>query len=131
MGKQSSISVVIPNYCGQSLLEKYLPYLLSALNSSKQVSSYEVIIVDDASLDNSVTFLETFYPNILLLQNEKNVGFSQTINKGIFAATKNFIFVLNNEGLLFGNPQRRSHCKRRQCECKERKPADDHEVRSR
>ena len=72
MGKQSSISVVIPNYCGQSLLEKYLPYLLSALNSSKQVSSYEVIIVDDASLDNSVTFLETFYPNILLLQNEKN-----------------------------------------------------------
>jgi len=100
MGKQSSISVVIPNYCGQSLLEKYLPYLLSALNSSKQVSSYEVIIVDDASLDNSVTFLETFYPNILLLQNEKNVGFSQTINKGIFAATKNFIFVLNNDMLV-------------------------------
>ena len=27
--------------------------------------------------------------------------------------------------------QRRSHCKRRQCKCKERKPADDHEVRGR
>jgi GT2 family glycosyltransferase len=92
-----SISVVIPNYCGKELLEKYLPSVFEALSFSKNISDYEVIVVDDCSTDNSISFLKATYPNIMLLENEKNKGFSISINKGIFAATKELVFLLNTD----------------------------------
>ena len=97
MKTTKSISVVIPNFCGKSLLEKYLPPLFEALSNSEKVSDWEVIVVDDASTDDSVSFLKEQYSTVVLLKNEVNSGFSITCNKGIFAATKELVFVLNSD----------------------------------
>lgn len=92
-----SVSVVIPNYNGKALLEAYLPHTIRALEYSLSVGDYELIVVDDASTDDSITFLQSTYPQIILLRNEKNTGFSQTINKGIKTAEKELVFLLNND----------------------------------
>ena len=57
-----SISVIIPNYNGQLLLEEILPPLYSSLK--KSTTNYEVIVSDDASTDDSVIFLKTHYPDV-------------------------------------------------------------------
>lgn len=92
-----SVSVVIPNFCGKTLLEKYLPSVIEALHYASCVSLYEIIVVDDASTDDSVIFLKESYPEIKLFSNEQNSGFSKTINKGIFAASFDYVLLLNSD----------------------------------
>jgi glycosyltransferase involved in cell wall biosynthesis len=55
-----SISVIIPNYNGKHLLEENIPYVFSALETSK-ISDFEIIISDDHSADDSVAFIKKTY----------------------------------------------------------------------
>lgn len=96
-----SISVVIPNYNGRDLLCENLPLVYNALKSSN-IEDYEIIIPDDASKDDSVDFLKENYPEITLVLNKTNRGFSGNINSGIFRATKNLVFILNSDIQLSG-----------------------------
>ncbi|MDP9229943.1 MAG: glycosyltransferase family 2 protein [Bacteroidota bacterium] len=94
MNKQS-ISVVIPNYNGRILLQEIIPPLIDALQYTRH--AYEIIVVDDCSNDDSVHFLSNQYPLIKVLQNNANKGFAPTMNKGIFAAQHNYLFMLNTD----------------------------------
>ncbi len=95
------ISVVIPNYNGIALLPKILPSLFEALTFSSL--PYEVIISDDCSKDNSVSFLQETFPQVHIIINEENKGFSPTINKGIFAACYDYVLLLNSDVILTEN----------------------------
>ncbi len=90
-----SISVVIPNYNGQSLLAQVLPSVYNALSTIN--NSYEVIVVDDCSTDNSIAFIETHFQEVKIICNSHNLGFSNTVNKGIFAAQNDLLLILNND----------------------------------
>lgn len=91
-----SISVVIPNYNGKDLLKEYLPAVYNALNCNS-ISAYEIIVVDDASTDDSVAFLQSNCPDVIVIYSDSNCGFSQTANKGIFGAKYDYVFLLNND----------------------------------
>lgn len=93
--KTYSISVVIPNYNGKHLLEDNLPSVVAALKHIQ--CGYEIIVVDDASVDESVAFMKQKYPDITLLVNELNKGFSPTINRGIFEAKYDLVLALNSD----------------------------------
>ena len=93
-----SVSVVIPNYNGAGLLEKYLPPLKKAL--SDHVATFEIIVVDDASHDTSVEFLRQQHPDVTVITNEANLGFGGTMNRGIHAARGEIIFSLNSDVLV-------------------------------
>jgi GT2 family glycosyltransferase len=95
MNSKKSISVILPNYNGKHLMELYIPSVLATLHHSE--IDFEFIIIDDCSKDDSITFIEENYPEILLLKNKKNSGFSHTCNKGIFHATKELVFLLNSD----------------------------------
>jgi len=95
---QKSISVVIPNYNGQSLLEANLPSVFQALKNANV--EHEVIVSDDASQDDSLLFLQENYCNIVIASCDKNKGFSPTINKGILMAKKDLVFLLNSDVAL-------------------------------
>ncbi|MEB2785638.1 glycosyltransferase family 2 protein [Algoriphagus persicinus] len=90
-----TISVVLPNYNGKDLLESYLPFTFQALD--KIDCAYEVIIVDDASHDDSVLFLNQEYPDITIIQNPGNKGFSYSCNLGILAAKYDLVLLLNSD----------------------------------
>lgn len=95
------ISVVIPNYNGRSLLPVIIPPLKEALkNCSLQ---YEIIVSDDSSTDDSVSFLKQKFPEIVLIINPENKGFSHTVNAGASVAKFSFLFFLNSDVIITEN----------------------------
>lgn len=96
--QKKSVSIVIPNYNGRKLLEQNLPSAFSALHEAEV--EFEFIISDDASTDDSLDFIKSTYPDIIILESIINKGFSPTINKGIRIASKDLIYVLNSDVCL-------------------------------
>ena len=95
MDSKKSISIIIPNYNGKSLLEEYLPYAIAAIENAE--TDYEIIIVDDKSADDSVEFIKANYPFIKLVLNPENKGFSYTCNRGIERVKYQLVFLLNSD----------------------------------
>jgi GT2 family glycosyltransferase len=89
------ISVVIPNYNGKYLLQQNLPFTFAALKSSGL--PYEVIVTDDASSDDSTIYLNKNYPDVIVIENNINKGFSVNINSGIVKAKFNLVLLLNSD----------------------------------
>lgn len=92
---KNSLSVVIPNYNGKHLLQAYLPSVFTAVANAGV--PYEIIVVDDGSKDESVSFLTKEYPEITLLVNKTNQGFSYTCNQGIQVAKHELCLLLNSD----------------------------------
>lgn len=84
-------SIVIPNYNGAHLLKKNLPHVLKAAKGA------EIIVVDDASTDDSVKVLKKEFPEIRLLVNPKNLRFAKTCNAGVDKAKGEIIVLLNTD----------------------------------
>ncbi|MCB0105813.1 MAG: glycosyltransferase family 2 protein [Caldilineaceae bacterium] len=85
-------SIVIPNLNGM----QFLPTLMAALHQ-QTFGDFEVILVDDASTDHSVAFLEEHYPAVRILVNRRNLGFVRSCNLGGDAAHGRFVVLLNND----------------------------------
>ena len=86
------ISIVIPNFNGKHLLEKNLPLILDELGDTD-----EVVIVDDASTDDSIAWLRKTYPKIIVVAHQKNLQFAQSVNDGIARANNEFCLLLNSD----------------------------------
>lgn len=91
----TGVSVVIPNYNGAELLRENLPTVLAAVDAWGGPA--EVIVVDDCSHDWSRQLLTEDFPEVRLLVNERNQGFSCTCNRGAAAAVHPIILCLNND----------------------------------
>lgn len=90
----AEITVVIPNYNGM----KFLQDCLSALQQQEEdTPEYEVIVVDNASTDESVAFLRENYPAVRLEELDKNTGFSYAVNVGIRLSEASYVILLNND----------------------------------
>ncbi len=87
------ISVVIPNFNGISLLMKNLPIVTSIFNK------YEIILVDDASTDDSCDFVRINFPKVILVERSKNKGFASTVNDGVTVASGDLVFLLNSDAV--------------------------------
>ena len=87
----AKISVVIPNYNGQDLLNKNLPKVI------KTCPNCEIIVVDDASTDDSVDFLQKNFKRIKLIQLAKNKGFAHAVNEGVRKANGDLVLLLNSD----------------------------------
>jgi GT2 family glycosyltransferase len=62
--------------------------------------NFEIIVVDDASTDNSPKRLKKAFPHIILLQNKEYLGYCKGLNIGIHQALKNgadYVFLINND----------------------------------
>ncbi|MDP2633100.1 MAG: glycosyltransferase family 2 protein [Candidatus Curtissbacteria bacterium] len=88
---EEKISVIIPNYNGRELLAKNLPKVL------ENCPGCEVIVVDDASNDDSVAYIKKNYKRVKLLVNSKNAGFAKTVNCGVEKATGQYVLLLNSD----------------------------------
>lgn len=74
--------------------------LVQSLQSTVQSVSYEIIIVDNASVRNEAEILKKEFPKVITLRSERNVGFSGGNNLGIQAAGGKYIFLINNDTYL-------------------------------
>ena len=69
--------IVILNWNGKHLLEQFLP---SVVRYSSEVELY---VIDNASTDGSVLFLQEHYPQIKIVQNAENYGYAKGYNEGL------------------------------------------------
>lgn len=94
------ISVIIVTWNTAHLLEECLN---SVIKSLQNVDGGELILVDNNSSDNSAFFVEQNYPQICLIKNDKNLGFSKANNKGIEISTGRYMLLLNSDTILNEN----------------------------
>ncbi len=81
-------SIIIPNWKGRKLLEKNLPAVLATRPD-------EVIVVDDASPDDSNQFLKKNYSQVKIIKHKENLGFAAGCNSGVKAAKSEIVVLLN------------------------------------
>ena len=86
----------MPSINGEQLLEKNLPKVIDAWKF-KGNNIKEIIIVDDGSIDGSVTMLKSKFPSVKLIKHKVNRGFSAAVNTGVRAATGELILLLNTD----------------------------------
>ncbi len=88
------VSVIIPNYNGESFIANCLDSLM--VQSFSNFGHMEIIVVDDCSTDTSVEIIKT-YKEVMLLQNPVNSGFDKSVNEGILASQGKYCLLLNND----------------------------------
>lgn len=86
------VAVVILNWNGKKFLEQFLPAVL-AYNSSYS----EIIVADNASTDDSVSFLRENYPQIRIIINENNGGFAKGYNDALKLVSAEYYVLLNSD----------------------------------
>ncbi|MDT0558636.1 glycosyltransferase family 2 protein [Ichthyenterobacterium sp. W332] len=86
-----TIAVVILNWNGKTLLEQFLP---SVVAFSKEARIY---VADNASTDDSITFLETHYPDITVIENLENGGYAKGYNDALKHINEDIICLLNSD----------------------------------
>lgn len=89
------VSIIMVNYNGRQDLEQGLPSLFS-----QTYVKFEVIVVDNGSTDDSISFLTTHYSCIQVIPTGKNLGFGAGNNVGI-AASKGDLVVFTNYDVEF------------------------------
>lgn len=89
-------SICIANYNGEVFIENCINSVLK----QECDFSYEIIVHDDASKDDSVKLLRSTFPEINLIESEQNVGFCESSNRMASAATGTYILHLNNDAEL-------------------------------
>jgi GT2 family glycosyltransferase len=92
------ISIVIVNWNGRENLKECLVSL-----SGIDYSNYEVILVDNGSVDGSVSFVEKQFPKIKIIESGRNLGFAGGNNLGYEKSKGEYILFLNNDTIVTKN----------------------------
>lgn len=95
------VSIIICNHNNESYIGRAIR---SCLNQSLNDRNYEVVVVDDASTDNSMEIIECYRPFIEVITLEKNVGVAEASNIGIKAAKGQFIIRVDSDDYI------KEHC---------------------
>jgi GT2 family glycosyltransferase len=92
------VSVVIVNWNGLKWLKGCLPGL-----KKQTYKKIEIIVVDNSSADGSVRWMRDNFPEIRIITNSENLGFSHANNIGYQASKGSYVLFLNNDTRVTGN----------------------------
>jgi GT2 family glycosyltransferase len=84
------ISIIVVNFNGLS----YLDALLTSLQN-QEYSVFEVLLIDNGSSDGSLEFVRREHPEVIVLETEKNLGYSGAVNLAVDKCCGEFVAVLN------------------------------------
>lgn len=92
----TKLSIIIVNYNVKHFLDQCLKSVYRACENI----SHEIIVVDNVSVDGSQKFIKQHHPNVLFIENNKNVGFSIANNQAIKIAQGEYILLLNPDTVV-------------------------------
>lgn len=87
------LALVILNWNGQQLLEKFLPSIIE-YSSLKNV---EIYVADNASTDSSISFLKKQFPTVKIIQNKKNGGYAKGYNDALKHVDADVFGLINSD----------------------------------
>src|SRR5690348_6564113 len=88
------VSIIIVNWNGMNYMKECIDSLLNL-----SYSNYEIILVDNASSDGSVEFVEKNYPKVRVIRNKENLGFAEGNNIGIRETKGELIALFNPDAV--------------------------------
>ncbi len=90
------LSVIIVNYN----VEYFLEQCLYAVRKAAQHVSCEVFVIDNNSIDGSVPMVKKKFPEVILIENKENLGFSKANNQGLRIAKGEYQLLLNPDTVV-------------------------------
>ncbi|HEY8402247.1 MAG TPA: glycosyltransferase [Cytophagaceae bacterium] len=93
---QKKLSIIIVNYNVCHFLEQTL---ISVMKACKDLD-VEVMVVDNNSVDGSVEMVRTKFPEVILIENKNNLGFSKANNQAIRISKGEYILLLNPDTIV-------------------------------
>ena len=91
------VSIILVNYNSSALLRQCLK---SIYEQTKEIP-FEIIVVDNASSDNSREIVCSEFSNVQLIKSAENLGFSRGNNLGASLAKGTYLLFLNTDTILF------------------------------
>ena len=85
------VAIVILNWNGRSMLERFLPSVTACSGGA------EVVVADNGSTDDSVAFLSQRYPQLRLIQLDRNYGFAEGYNRALAQVEADYYVLLNSD----------------------------------
>jgi GT2 family glycosyltransferase len=89
------LAIVIVNFNAR----EHLLECLASIAAAPPATTHQVVVVDNASADGSVAAVRARWPNLLICEQPRNVGFSAANNAGMRATTSELVLLLNNDTL--------------------------------
>lgn len=86
------IAIVLLNWNGRKYLEQFLPSVIQFSSADA-----EIIVADNASKDDSISFLETNYPTVRIIRNKANEGFARGYNLALKEVEADYYVLLNSD----------------------------------
>lgn len=93
------VSIVIVNYNTCSLLRD----CLRSIYEKTEDVTFEVVVSDNGSKDGSLDMLRQEFPQVVVVENNANLGFGTANNRGLEVARGEYVFYLNSDTLLLNN----------------------------
>lgn len=92
-----SLSVIIVSFNSAKFIADCLNSVLSQFNKSFEM---QIIVVDNASTDKTLSIVKNKFPRVNIIRNMKNLGFAKANNRGISLATGKYVLFLNPDTVV-------------------------------
>lgn len=92
----TDISIIILSYNTKDLLHACLKSLFNHVDKER----CEIIVIDNASTDESASMVRKYFPHVTLILSDKNLGFAKGINLGVKAAKGKYFLFLNSDAAI-------------------------------
>ncbi|MGO9903936.1 MAG: glycosyltransferase family 2 protein [Solirubrobacteraceae bacterium] len=89
---QPRVTVLVPNYNGAGMLRGLISSLLV-----QSFGDYRLIVLDDGSSDGSEAYVRRLWPAVEVMHEPTNRGFAATVNRGVRAATSEYVAIVNTD----------------------------------
>ncbi|MBU0488021.1 MAG: glycosyltransferase family 2 protein [Bacteroidetes bacterium] len=86
------VAVVILNWNGRKFLESFLPGVIEFSSSEAKI-----VVADNASTDDSVEYLTSHFPQVEIIRNNQNYGFTTGYNKALAQVDADYYLLLNSD----------------------------------
>lgn len=107
------LSIIIVNWNNKDILGD----CLNSIYHTHKVSKYEIMVVDNHSEDSSVSLIKSKFSDVILIENDENLGFTRANNQAIKIAGGKYILLLNNDTVVTN-----AHCFDRMVEYMRKNP---------